>query len=263
MVSVIGIPLDENSSFIRGSAAAPRKIMEAYHSPSANYCAENGIDISKDNRWKDVGDITLSAMPEAFGDIENAVAHELNTGNRVISFGGDHSITYPIIRAFGKHHSNLNILHFDAHSDLYQDFEGNPLSHACPFARIMENKLAKRLVQIGIRTLTPHTREQATKFNVEVIEMKDWKDSITFTFDGPIYISLDLDALDPAFVPGVSHYEPGGFSTRQVISVIQQLKGNIVGADIVELNPSRDYNNMTAMVAAKLFKEILVKMLSN
>jgi arginase family enzyme len=125
----------------------------------------------------------------------------------------------------------------------------------------MENQLAKRLVQIGIRTLTPHTREQAKKFSVEVIEMKDWKDSITFNFDGPIYISLDLDALDPAFVPGVSHYEPGGFSTRQVISVIHQLKGNIVGADIVELNPSRDYNDMTAMVAAKLFKEILVKML--
>jgi arginase len=261
MVSILGIPLDENSSFIRGSAAAPRKIMEAYHSASANYCAENGADVSKDNRWKDLGDITLSQMPEAFADIEHAVAHELGEGNKVISFGGDHSVTYPIIRAFGKRYPNLNILHFDAHSDLYQDFEGNPLSHACPFARIMENKLAKRLVQIGIRTLTPHTREQASKFNVEVIEMKDWKDSITFNFDGPIYISLDLDALDPAFVPGVSHYEPGGFTTRQVISVIQQLNGDIVGADIVELNPSRDYNDMTAMVAAKLFKEILVKML--
>jgi arginase len=263
MVSVIGIPLDKNSSFIRGSAAAPRKIMEAYHSPSANYCAEDGTDISNDNRWKDLGDITLSAMPEAFADIERSVANELSAGNKVISFGGDHSITYPIIRAFGKHYPNLNILHFDAHSDLYQDFEGNPLSHACPFARIMENKLAKRLVQIGIRTLTPHTREQAAKFNVEVIEMKDWNDSITFKFDGPIYISLDLDALDPAFVPGVSHYEPGGFSTRQVISVIQQLKGNIVGADIVELNPPRDFNDMTSMVAAKLFKEILVKMLNS
>ncbi len=261
MISVLGIPLDENSSFIRGAAGAPKKIMEAYHSPSANYCAENGADVSKDNRWKDLGDINLSAMPEALADIENAVTNELNAGNKVISFGGDHSITYPIIRAFGKKYSNLNILHFDAHSDLYQDFEGNPLSHACPFARIMENKLATRLVQIGIRTLTPHTREQSKKFNVEVIEMKDWNDSITFSFNGPIYISLDLDALDPAFVPGVSHYEPGGFSTRQVISVIQQLKGNIVGADIVELNPLRDYNDMTAMVAAKLFKEILVKML--
>lgn len=262
MVSVLGIPLDDNSSFIRGPAAAPRAIMEAYHSPSANYCAENGEDLSKDNRWKDLGDVALSPMPGAFADIESAIAKELDAGNKVISFGGDHSITYPIIRAFAKHYSNLNILHFDAHSDLYEDFEGNPLSHACPFARIMENNLAKRLVQIGIRTLTPHTREQAEKFNVEVIEMKDWNDSITFNFDGPVYISLDLDALDPAFVPGVSHYEPGGFSTRQVISVIQQLEGNIVGADIVELNPSRDYNNMTAMVAAKLFKEILVKMLT-
>jgi arginase len=211
MVSVLGIPLDENSSFLQGAAAAPRKIMEAYRSPSANYCAENGLDVSKENRWKDLGDINLSAMPEAFADIEKAVANELNLGNKVISFGGDHSVTYPIIRAFGKKYSNLNILHFDAHSDLYHDFEGNPLSHACPFARIMENKLAKRLVQIGIRTLTPHTREQGKKFNVEVIEMKDWNDSITFDFDGPIYISLDLDALDPAFVPGVHTMSPVDF----------------------------------------------------
>ena len=91
--------------------------------------------------------------------------------------------------------------------------------------------------------------------------MKDWKDDTVFKFNGPVYISLDLDALDPAFVPGTSHYEPGGFSTRQVLSVIQNLNANIVGADIVELNPTRDINNVTAMVAAKLFKEILVKMI--
>jgi arginase family enzyme len=116
-------------------------------------------------------------------------------------------------------------LHIDAHGDLYDDFEGNKLSHACPFARIMEEKLAKRLLQIGIRTYNAHQREQVKRFNVEAIEMKDWKDGTTLKFNGPVYISLDLDALDPAFVPGVSHYEPGGFSTRQVLSVIQNLKG--------------------------------------
>ncbi len=125
----------------------------------------------------------------------------------------------------------------------------------------MEENLATRLVQIGIRTLNTHQRQQAKRFGVEVIEMKDWNDGIRFQFDGPVYISLDLDALDPAFVPGVSHYEPGGFSTRQVISVIQNLKADVVGADIVELNPTRDYNNMTAMVAAKLFKELVSKLI--
>ena len=260
MVISLGIPLDENSSYLRGAALAPQKIRDAYHSDSANYCTENGIDLSKDNRWKDVGDLTLSSMPHAFAEIENAIASHLDQGNNVFSLGGDHSITYPIIKAFARKYPKLTILHLDAHGDLYNDFEGNKFSHACPFARIMEEGLAQRLIQVGIRTYNPHQREQVKRFGVEVVEMKDWNDSIQFQFDGPVYLSLDLDALDPAFVPGVSHHEPGGFSTRQVLSIIQNLKANLVGADLVELNPTRDIQNVTAMVAAKLFKEILVKM---
>jgi agmatinase len=261
MVSVIGIPLDENSSYLSGAALAPRKIMEAYHSESSNYCAENGNDLSKDNRWKDLGDLTLSPMTRAFDEIEKAITTQLSKNKKVLSLGGDHSMTYPVIKAFGKKYDNLTILHFDAHSDLYDNFEGNTLSHACPFARIMENKLAKRLVQVGIRTLTPHTRDQAKRFSVEIYEMKDWNDSVTFKFDGPVYVSLDLDALDPAYAPGISHYEPGGLSVRQILRVMQTLEGNLVGADIVELNPNRDVHDRTAMVAAKFLKELLVKLL--
>jgi agmatinase len=261
MVICLGIPLDENSSFLRGTSDAPRHIREAYNSDSSNYWTENGTNLKDNKNWKDIGDLKLSSMPTAFSEITNEVEKQLNQDARVLSFGGDHSITYPIIKGFAKKYPNLNILHIDAHGDLYDDFEGNKLSHACPFARIMEERLAKRLLQIGIRTYNAHQREQVKRFNVEAIEMKDWKDGVTIKFDGPVYISLDLDALDPAFVPGVSHYEPGGFSTRQVLSVIQNLKADIVGADIVELNPARDVNGAKAMVAAKLFKEILVKML--
>ena len=262
MVSIIGIPLDENSSFLRGTAQAPQKIREAFQSDSANSFSENGIDLQNHSGWKDLGDLKLSAMPEAFAQIENSVSHEVNAGNKVLSFGGDHSITYPIIKGFAGKYPDLEILHIDAHGDLYDSFEGSKFSHACPFARIMEQGLAKRLVQIGIRTFTKHQREQAKKFKVETIEMKDWKDSFQFNFTGPVYISLDLDALDPAFVPGISHYEPGGFTTRQLISVIQNLNSPIVGADIVEYNPNRDIHNMTAMVAAKLYKELLAKLLT-
>lgn len=261
MVICLGIPLDENSSFLAGAALAPQKIRDAYHADSTNYWSENGIDLKNDGRWKDVGDLTLPLMPDAFGEIEREVGSHLEQHNHVLSLGGDHSITYPILKAFAKKYSTLNILHIDAHGDLYDTFEGNKFSHACPFARIMEEGLAKRLVQIGIRTYNAHQREQVKRFGVEVVEMKDWKEGTAFTFDEPLYISLDLDALDPAFVPGVSHHEPGGFSTRQVLTVIQNLKANIVGADIVELNPTRDINGMTGMVAAKFFKEILVKML--
>ena len=143
------------------------------------------------------------------------------------------------------------------------ELDGNKYPHAYPFARIMEEELAVRLVQIGIRTLNKHQREQADRFGVELHEMKNWSDQIKLEFDGPVYLSLDIDALDPAFAPGVSHYEPGGLSTRQILNIIQKFKGQLVGADIVELNPSRDVNNMTAMVAAKFFKEILDRMLRN
>ncbi len=261
MVICLGIPLDENSSFLKGASLAPQKIRDAYHSDSANYWTEGGTDLKNDKGWKDAGDLLLSRMPDAFREIENAIVGHVQAENKVFSLGGDHSITYPIIKAFAKKYSNLNILHIDAHGDLYDDFEGNKFSHACPFARIMEEGLAKRLVQVGIRTYNAHQRDQVRRFGVETIEMKDWSDERSFDFQGPLYISLDLDALDPAFVPGVSHHEPGGFSTRQVLSIIQKLDTEIVGADVVELNPTRDLNGVTSMVAAKLFKEILAKML--
>lgn len=261
MVVVTGIPLDENSSFLQGAASAPNAIRDAYHSPSSNYCTETGIELSQHNGWKDNGDLLLSPMPDAILQIEKGIQAQLSLGNKTLSLGGDHSITYPIVKAYSRHYPDLNILHLDAHADLYHDFEGNPYSHASPFARIMEQGLAKRLVQAGIRTLTSHQKEQASLYGVEIIEMRNWSDSIQLSFDGPLYISLDLDALDPAFVPGVSHHEPGGFSVRQVLSIIQKVRGNIVGADLVELNPSRDIQNITAMVAAKCFKELLARLL--
>jgi agmatinase len=258
----VGIPLDENSSYLRGAGKAPQKIREAFHSPSSNSYTENRIDLSEDKRWNDLGDLKLSPMPVAFAEIEKGISTALERNAKILSLGGDHSISYPVIKAVAKKYPGLNILHLDAHSDLYDSFEGDKFSHACPFARVMEEKLAKRLVQVGIRTLNTHQSEQAKRFGAEIIEMKDWSDSHRFKFEGPVYLSLDLDVLDPAFVPGISHHEPGGFTTRQVTSLIQNLEADLVGADIVELNPGRDVNGMTAMVAAKLFKELLGKLLS-
>ena len=263
MVVVLGIPLDENSSYLQGAASAPQYIRDAYHSTSSNYCTESGHDLNKDNRWKDMDDLLLSPMPKAIAEIEQAIAGHLASGNTVLSLGGDHSVSYPVISAYSKKFANLNVLHIDAHSDLYHNFEDNPYSHASPFARVMEEGRVKRLVQVGIRTHNPHQKAQAEKFGVEIIEMKDWNDSKRFRFDGPLYVSLDLDALDPAFVPGVSHYEPGGFTTRQVLNIIQHLEADLVGADIVELNPARDINGMTAMVAAKFLKELLAKLIEH
>jgi len=257
---VLGIELDENSSFQKGPALAPDRIRESYFSDSANLWSEKGLDLASVQDLYDLGNIDINAKPDTFHHITNCVKTTLDLGCHLICLGGDHSITFPIIKAHARKYDTLNILHLDAHPDLYGSLGGNIYSHACPFARIMEKKLAKRLVQAGIRTLTGHQRDQAQKFGVEIKEMKDGAHWLAdLGFEGPVYLSLDLDCLDPAFAPGVSHHEPGGMSTRQVIDIIHQVKGKIIGADIVEYNPDRDFGSMTSMVAAKLLKELIAR----
>jgi agmatinase len=259
---MLWIPCDENSSFLRGAALAPPRIREAFHSDSANSWSESGIDLGESGVIFDAGDLDFQTASSHFEEIESAVALLLENGLAPICLGGDHAVTYPIIKACRKHYPRLNLLQFDAHPDLYDELLGNRFSHASPFARIMESGLADRLVQVGIRTMTGHQRVQAERFGVEVHEMKDWQGSLALEFDAPLYITIDLDGLDPAFAPGVSHHEPGGLSTREVIRVLHAAKApRVIGADIVELNPLRDVNDMTAMVAAKLLKEVAAKML--
>jgi agmatinase len=194
--------------------------------------------------------------------IEQAIGLALAEGWRPLALGGDHSVTYPILRAMSRSHPSLTILHLDAHPDLYQEFEGDRFSHACPFARIMEEGLAQRLVQVGVRTLNPHQRSQAQKYGVEQIEMRSWEKGDRPAVDGRVYLSVDLDVLDPAFAPGVSHREPGGLSVREVLSLVQLAGGTLVGADVVEYNPREDLAGVTATAAAKIVKEIAGRMLS-
>lgn len=260
-LAIIGIRYDENSSFTKGAADAPPQIRAALRSDAWNLTSENGTDLSADSIFFDAGDIEPVASSEMSKLIENSVHTLIADDLMPISLGGDHSITHPIVRAFARKYKDLSILHFDAHPDIYDSFQGNRNSHASPFARIMEEKLAKRLVQVGIRTFTEHQREQVRRFGVESIEMRNLIGNMQLEFDSPVYISFDIDALDPAFAPGVSHREPGGLSTRQAIDLIQRLKGKVVGADIVEFNPRMDPLHITGTVCAKLFKEIAAKML--
>jgi arginase len=250
MIRVQGIRYDAQSSYLRGAADAPPLIREAFHSPSANTWSESGLDVGVDGIFEDVGDIT----PDRYEDIR------VQPGKQSIFFGGDHSVTFPLVRAVAEKYGPVEILHFDAHPDLYAEFEGNRFSHACPFARIMESGLASRLVQVGIRTAHGHQREQAKRFGVEMVEMKDYSDTWVPSFKGPLYLSFDIDVLDPAFAPGVSHWEPGGMSTRQALRVIQSVQVPVVAADIVEFNPLVEAR-MTSMTAAKVFREIAAKMI--
>ena len=263
MLSILGIPFDENSSFLKGSAKAPQKIIEAFSSDSSNAYSENGFNCRNTEKIKILDNLELPYGELAIEKIRTIIKEELEKSNHVLSIGGDHSITFPIIEAFSAKYDSLNILHFDAHPDLYDDFDNNPFSHASPFARIMENNLVKRLVQIGIRTLNDHQIDQVNRFGVEVIEMKDFDSDLVLQFIGPVYISLDLDGLDPAYAPGVSHPEPGGLSTRNIINIIHSLKGQVIGGDIVEYNPDKDINDITATTGAKLMKELIGKIMKS
>jgi len=255
-IIIQGIQFDEKSSFQKGPKLAPPLIREALNCGSANMFAENLTSI-ENSKIEDKGDFKILN----YFDIEKITKTHLDSGAKVFTLGGDHSITFPIIKAHFEKYSKLDILHIDAHSDLYDNFEGDKYSHACPFARIMENGLAVKLVQVGIRTLNTHQAEQAEKFNVEIHQMKNLDLSTIPKFKNPLYISLDMDGFDPAFAPGVSHHEPGGLTSRQVIDLIQSIETEVIGADIVEYNPNRDFQNMTAFLAAKMMKEIVAKMM--
>lgn len=262
-VAILGVRYDGSSSYLRGSAEAPPAIRAALWSDVGNPWSELGVDLSA-GALDDEGDLTpeVSASPAAVRDaIEAAVRSILDSNRRPLVLGGDHSISYPVLRAIRSRHPSLAILHLDAHGDLYDVFQGDRFSHACPFARIMEEGLADRLVQVGVRTLNRHQRDQARRFGVEIIEMKDWNGARSLAFDQPVYLSFDVDVIEPGLAPGVSHREPGGLTIRQAIDIIHSLRGALVGADFVEFNPVADATGLTASVSAKLVKELAARML--
>lgn len=257
-IHLIGLPTDQNSSFERGAALGPAAIREALWSDRGNLSTEAGLEIGVDIDLVDKGDLPLSDTDCAADDVHitAAIQHAIGSGAVPISLGGDHAVTYPLVAAIAAKHGPVSILHFDAHPDLYADFEGNPRSHASPFARIMDGGHAKRLVQVGIRTLNLHCREQAKLFGVEILPLSGFDPAHVPALDGPLYISIDLDGIDPSEAPGVAHPEPGGLTVREVLAILARQKADIVGADIVELNPNRDVNGVTAILAAKLVREL-------
>jgi agmatinase len=260
--ALIGIPFDEKSCYLRGAAKGPQAIREASTSRALNPWTELGVNLEEDGVFVDLGDIDVSGdFRQVFSRIEEKIFRILERKAVPVVLGGDHSISYPVVRAFARKVKPLDILHFDAHPDLYEELYGDRFSHACPFARIVEEGLAENLVQVGIRAATGEQRKKALKHRVRMIEMKDIKDQLFLKFRNPLYISFDLDSLDPAYAPGVSHHEPGGLSTRQAISILQALKARVVGLDVVELNAERDVKGITAVAAVKVIKEVLGKVI--
>ncbi|KAG7992806.1 hypothetical protein I3843_02G146600 [Carya illinoinensis] len=253
--ALLGVPLGHNSSFLQGSAFAPPRIREAIWCGSTNSTTEEGKELGDPRILTDTGDVSIQEIRDCGVDDDRL----MNVISESVKLVMDEDPLRPLVLG--------DILHLDGHPDLYHDFEGNKYSHASSFARIMEGGYARRLLQVGIRSITTEGREQAKRFGVEQFEMRAFSRDRHLLQNlklgegvKGVYISIDVDCLDPAFAPGVSHIEPGGLSFRDVLDILQSLHGNVVAADVVEFNPQRDtVDGMTAMVAAKLVRELAAK----
>ncbi len=262
-IALLGVPWDATSSYQRGPAQAPAAIRAALRNDSTNGWNEAGQDVRA--LLQDAGDLTLPADgPLPLDAITTGLSRLLDAGTTPISLGGDHAITWPLVRAVRPRHERLTVFHLDAHPDLYDELDGRKDSHACPMARLLEEGNASHLVQCGIRTMNGHQRAQARRFGVEVVEMRQGLEAMVTAarrLAGAVYLSVDLDALDPACAPGLSHPEPGGLTTRELLTILQAIpKGRLVAADVVELNPANDLRDLTARVAAKVIGEIVGRM---
>ena len=256
-IAIIGIPFDEKSCYLRGASKGPQAIRAASTGKAINPWTELGANLKEEIILRDMGDMDVSGdFFDVFSRIEENIFKILEKEAVPVVMGGDHSISYPVVKAFARKFKPLDILHFDAHPDLYEEMRGDRYSHACPFARIMEEGLAQNLVQVGIRAATGQQRAKASEHGVRMIEMKDIKGSLSLEFSNPLYISFDMDALDPAFAPGVAHHEAGGLSTRQALDILHALDARIVGLDVVEVYPDRDTLGITAAAAVKIIKEV-------
>lgn len=257
--ALIGIPEDRASSFRAGAHLGPEAIRGM--AASLNPCTERGTDLARLDAV-DQGDLSLSRDADSTRpQIGSTVGRAMDEGTVPIVLGGDHSVTVPSFNAALGRYPDVRMLYLDAHPDLYAEFEGDPFSHACVVARIldMDGMAGDRITQAGVRAWTPDQLETAEKHGIQTLPMGEME-GFVYETPKPVYLSLDIDVLDPAFAPGVGNPVPGGLSSRALISLIQSLDANVVGMDLVEVNPLLDRANVTSVAAARLVLEALGNM---
>lgn len=257
-----GLPCDSQSTFRRGPAEGPSRIRLAYDGRCYNATTELGADLG--GLVSDTGDWLPGDSWEETRECYRARAEELLAGEAVPFFaGGDHAVTMPLAAALAVLGEAVHIVQIDAHPDLYPEFQGDRWSHACVGARILEMEHVASLTQIGIRTLNRPQLEVARRHagRLTILEARDVpfrpSDLSHIPADAAVYMTVDLDAFDPAYAPGVSHAVPGGISPRQVLALIQEAPWRLVGMDAVEVNPSCDPGDRTAVLAARLLHEAM------
>lgn len=257
---ILGCPLDITSTYRRGAADAPRAIRVA--SDSIETYSPLLDDDLTDAVFSDAGDIAMEPqqLEEALGRIEGNVSDVVARGGVPLLIGGEHTITLPAVKAFTKTHSDFYVIHLDAHSDLRDDYEGSTVNHATVIKRIADIIGPKRIIQLGIRA---GTREEFAwmRSNGTLIQWGARTPTFLTRIVGrlPVYLTVDLDVLDPACFPGTGNPEPGGWFYRDMEEFFRALKRmNLLGADVVELNPGLDPSQTSTITAAKIIRELLL-----
>lgn len=258
---LVGVPMDFTVSFRPGTRMGPRKIREvSYGLEDYSIYADDSLN-EKD--YFDAGDVDIpfGNVEKSLEIIEQVTAKLLDDGKIPVYLGGEHLITYPIIKQVAKKYKDLVVLHFDAHADLRDTFFGERFSHATVLRRVCEHLNDKHLYQFGIRSGVKEEfifAKEHTHMNPVNVK-KPFLETIEELKQRPVYVTLDIDVVDPAFAPGTGTPEPGGCSSQDILDVVSSFKGiDIVGFDLVEVSPASDLSERTSILAAKILREVLI-----
>ncbi len=257
--SLVGIPYDKTSSFRAGTKKAPDRIREASYCFEP-YLHEHSVQLHE-LKLHDAGDIVdwqnFGLIEEELRDFLSKVTEQRKFP---IIFGGEHSISPVSVGALKKEFPDLNVLTLDAHLDFRDVYEGMKHSHATANRRISEIVGIDGLAIVGVRSISRSFSDSESPYYLTSKEIKNddrWADKILENIDAPIYLSIDMDVLDPSYAPGVGNPEPFGISSFRVKEIIDTVSDRLVGMDLVEVNPKYDEGNMTSNLAARLIYEMI------
>jgi len=261
-IILVGVPMDFTCSFRPGTRFGPQKIREV-----SIGIEEYSIYMDKsleDYAYFDSGDLDLPiGNVERSLEIIGQAAKEILDDNKFSLFiGGEHLISVPVIReVYNKYGDELIVVHFDAHADLREGYLGCPNSHASAIRRLVDFMPGKNIYQFGIRSGTKEEYEYAkANTNMYTIEVLEPLKKVVNKFKGrPVHFTLDIDVVDPAYANGTGTPEPGGISSKELIQALDVMKDlNIVGFDIVEVSPHYDQSDRTALLAAKIIRDMIM-----
>ncbi len=258
-VCLMGIPLDRTPSYRPGTSLAPRAIREVSELLET-YSPYLELDLN-DVPFEDLGDLSplIGSLEGSLLWIQETAEELIEKGKKLLAMGGEHLITLPLVRAYLKRWPDMVVVHLDAHMDLRNEYEGHHLSHATVMRRVWE-VVEGRVYQLGIRSGTKEewrfSQRQCWLCPYDLSRMGECLYKIG---NAPVYLTIDLDVLDPAYLPGTGTPEGGGITPGDLFSSLPLfLERNLVGVDVVELSPAYDPSGASAILAAKVVRETLL-----